>query len=246
MKNKTYIPGSFGEELSYWHYYNYCDFVKLNKYKKKITISKIEFEEWSSRNYKNWGKLIESAHIEISNNNLEEAIKLLYQAKDIVEKVKNPNTVFSSLPWFELGKTYFIKKSYKESKYYLSIYKKLYPYYCHDFIIHQNWESYFIGCLVNFFLQNEEEYKFVLTQIESRMNNFEFLNKLDEISSKECYSYFHFLKGLEYIYKKKENKSYKEEIEKVIKNSPNFFKEYFYVKDHIPEELKATFNLFSY
>ena len=41
MKNKTYIPGSFGEELSYWHYYNYCDFVKLNKYKKKIkTIKK--------------------------------------------------------------------------------------------------------------------------------------------------------------------------------------------------------------
>ena len=58
------------------------------------------------------------------------------------------------------------------------------------------------------------------------MNNFEFLNKLDEISSKECYSYFHFLKGLEYIYKKG-NKSYKEEIEKVIKNSPIFLKNIF-------------------
>ena len=245
---KNYDPryaGSFGEELSYWHYYCYSDFLKSKEYKTKKTISKKEFSEWNEAIYKKLGttsytKLIEKAHKEISNNNLNKAIEILYHVKEIIEIRWKPDTVIFSVVWFELAKTYFIKKSYQESKYYLFVYKELYPYLIFDdFIINQNWESYFLRCLVNLFLENQEDYKIVLNEIISQKNKSEFTSSLDKSSSQECYSYFHFLQGFESIYKKQENKIFIEEFEKVIKNSPNFFKDNDYLLVHIPEEIKS-------
>ena len=44
---------------------------------------------------------------------------------------------------------------------------------------------------------------------------------------------------------KNETKKALEEYEKVLKISPNFFKDNDYLIVHIPEELKAIFNLYS-
>ena len=64
---KNYDPryaGSFGEELSYWHYYRYSDFVKLKEYKTKKTISKKEFAEWNEAIRKKLGTSSDSQLIE--------------------------------------------------------------------------------------------------------------------------------------------------------------------------------------
>ena len=88
-------------------------------------------------------------------------------------------------------------------------------------------KSVFLRCIANLILNDEAYY-----------NDWVYIQK------SQSYSHLFFIRGLNYSLKNQTQKAL-EEYEKVLKISPNFFKDNDYLIVHIPEELKAIFNLYS-
>ena len=76
------------------------------------------------------------------------------------------------------------------------------------------------------------------------LNDEAYFNDWVYIQKSQSYRHLFFIRGLNYSLKN-ETKKALEEYEKVLKIAPNFFKDNDYLIVHVPEELKAIFNLYS-
>jgi len=141
---------------------------------------------------------------------------------------RNDNSYTSA--WFLRGKLNLKIRKYRDAKYDLGIcisicQENMEPLYK---AIHKPlFKSVFLRCIANLILNDEEYY-----------------NDLVYIQKSQSYRHLFFIRGLSYSLKNQTQKAL-EEFEKVIKISPSFFRDNDCLIVHIPEELKAIFNLYS-
>ena len=172
-------------------------------------------------------ELIDLAKKEELNNNYFEAI-ILYSLAIKKNNDRNDNSYTSA--WFLRGKLNLKIRKYRDAKYDLGIcisicQENMEPLYK---AIHKPlFKSVFLRCIANLILNDEAYY-----------NDWVYIQK------SQSYSHLFFIRGLNYSLKNQTQKAL-EEYEKVLKISPNFFKDNDYLIVHIPEELKAIFNLYS-
>ena len=166
-------------------------------------------------------ELIDLAKKQELNNNCFEAIRLYSLA---IKKNNERNEKSYASPWFLRGKLNLKIRRYRDAKYDLGICISI----CQEYMdpLYKGYDTpfftaVFLRCIANLMLNNQE-----------------YLNDWYLIQKSQSYVHLFFLRGLKYSLKNDPDKAL-EEFEKVIKNSPNFFKENDYLKVHIPEELKV-------
>ena len=175
----------------------------------------------------NQSEIIDLAKKEELNNNFFEAIRLYTLA---IKKNNERNAKSNISAWFLRGKLNLKIRKYRDAKYDLGIcisicQENMEPLYK---AIHKPlFKSVFLRCIANLILNDEAYY-----------NDWVYIQK------SQSYSHLFFIRGLNYSLKNQTQKAL-EEYKKVLKISPNFFKDNDYLIVHIPEELKAIFNLYS-
>ena len=175
----------------------------------------------------NESEIIDLAKKEELNNNYFEAIRLYSLA---IKKNNERNAKSNISAWFLRGKLNLKIRKYRDAKYDLGIcisicQENMEPLY--KAIYKPLFKSVFLRCIANLILNDEAYY-----------NDWVYIQK------SQSYSHLFFIRGLNYSLKNQTQKAL-EEYEKVLKISPNFFKDNDYLIVHIPEELKAIFNLYS-
>ena len=175
----------------------------------------------------NESELIDLAKKEELNNNYFKAIRL-YSLVIKKNNERNDNSYTSA--WFLRGKLNLKIRKYRDAKYDLGICISI----CQEnmellykAINKPLFKSVFLRCIANLIL-NDRGYYYDWCYIQKS----------------HSYAHLFFIRGLKYSYKNEIKKAL-EEYEKVLKISPSFFKDNDYLIVHIPEELKAIFNLYS-
>ena len=184
-------------------------------------------------------ELIDLAKKQELNNNCFEAIRLYSLAippanvklwTNAIKKNNQRNENSYRWAWFFRGKLNLKIRRYRDAKYDLGIcisicQENMEPLYK---AIHKPlFKSVFLRCIANLMLSDEA-----------------YFNDWVYIQKSQSYRHLFFIRGLNYSLKN-ETKKALQEYEKVLKISPNFFKDNDYLIVHIPEELKAIFNLYS-
>ena len=177
------------------------------------------FSKYNS-SLKSFVEIIDLAKIEEVNKNFDQAIRLYSLA---ISRREEENSFIFTSPWLLRGKLNLRLRKYRNAKYDLGVYISKCKENMKEIYI-----GYFYRCIANLKTKNEHEY----------------YNDWSYIMTSQSYAEIFFLRGLKYSLRNEKGKAL-DEFEKVIKNSPNFFKKNDDLIFHVPGELKAIFNLYS-